>query len=197
VNRCARPYYLEALRIVDDGVATVAEVDRACVEHGGFPLGPFELMDLIGVDVSLAVTRSMWLQGFGEPRWRPSPTQTRLVAANRLGRKTGHGFYGPGGGWRTDSGSSSADAQLLVARIVAQLVNEAAFAVSEGVATLEVIDDAMMLGLNHPHGPSGWLAQLGGAKVIDTLDGLWAREHDPRYRIAPLLRRQFRSDTRP
>ncbi len=92
VNRCARPYYLEPLRIVADGDAAVADVDRACAA-AGFPLGPFALMDLIGVDVGLAVARTMWERGDHEPRWRPSPIQERMVAEGRLGRKAGRGFY--------------------------------------------------------------------------------------------------------
>ena len=101
VNRCARPFYAESLRMVEDGFAEPWEIDRVCVELGGFPLGPFELMDVVGVDVGLAVTKSMWEQSFGEPRWRPSPIQVAQVAAGRLGRKTGGGFYDDGDSWRS------------------------------------------------------------------------------------------------
>jgi 3-hydroxybutyryl-CoA dehydrogenase len=101
VNRCARPFYMESLRMVEDGFAEPWEIDRACVELGGFPLGPFELMDTVGVDISLAVTKSMWEQSYGEPRWRPSPIQVAQVAAGRLGRKTGGGFYDDGDSWRS------------------------------------------------------------------------------------------------
>ncbi len=105
VNRCARPFYMESLRMVEDGFAEPWEIDRACVELGGFPLGPFELMDTVGVDISLAVTKSMWEQSYGEPRWRPSPIQVAQVAAGRLGRKTGGGFYDDGDSWRSRPGS--------------------------------------------------------------------------------------------
>ncbi len=188
VNRCARPYYLEALRIVEDGVASIAEVDRACVEQGGFPLGPFELMDLIGIDVNLASTRSMYVQADGEPRWRPTPTQRAMVASGRLGRKSGHGFYESGGSWREQPGGDPGVGRVLVERIVAQLINEAAFATAEGVAAPELIDEAMMLGLNYPRGPGGWARELGERRVVAILDSLWEREHDPRYRVAPALR---------
>jgi 3-hydroxybutyryl-CoA dehydrogenase len=188
VNRCARPYYLEALRIVEDGVASIAEVDRACVEQGGFPLGPFELMDLIGIDVNLASTRSMYVQADGEPRWRPTPTQRAMVAAGRLGRKSGHGFYASGGSWHEEPEGDPAVRRVLVERIVAQLINEAAFAAAEGVAAPELIDEAMVLGLNHPRGPGGWARELGEQRVVAILDSLWEREHDPRYRVAPALR---------
>lgn len=189
VNRCARPYYLEALRIVEDGLASVADVDRACVQDGGFPLGPFELMDLIGLDVSLAVTRSMYEQSDGEPRWRPTPLQRAMVAAGRLGRKAGGGFYAPGRSWREQRAVDAGIARALLERIVAQLVNEAAFAAAEGVASPEAIDEAMVVGLNHPKGPGEWARSLGVGHVVAVLDALWEREHDPRYRVAPSLRR--------
>ncbi|MCW5851464.1 MAG: 3-hydroxybutyryl-CoA dehydrogenase [Anaerolineae bacterium] len=92
VNRVARPFYLEALRLLGDGVADVPTIDRL-VRSAGFRLGPFELLDLIGLDVNLAVTQSVYDATFGEPRFRPHPIQARLVAAGRLGRKTGGGFY--------------------------------------------------------------------------------------------------------
>ena len=203
VNRCARPYYLEALRIVEDGVASVPEVDRACVEQGGFPLGPFELMDLIGIDVSLAATRAMYVQADGEPRWRPSTLQRAMVASGRLGRKAGGGFYELGRSWRDEVGAPEAEAnptaagadavagrRALLERVVAQLVNEAAFALAEGIATADCIDQAMVIGLNHPCGPGEWSRRLGADRIVSILDALWDQEHDPRYRVAPLLRRQ-------
>lgn len=195
VNRCARPYYLESLRIVEDGVASAAEVDRSCVELGGFRMGPFELMDLIGIDVSLAATRAMYVQSDGEPRWRPSVLQRAMVAAGRLGRKSGGGFYDEGCGWRdamevTAAGRDSATGKLLLERVVAQLVNEAGFAIADGIATAQDIDDAMVVGLNHPCGPAEWTRRLGARRIVGILDALWEHEHDPRYRVAPLLRRQ-------
>ena len=93
VNRCNRPFNLEALRMVDEGLAVPEQVDRIVRLGGGFPMGPFELMDLVGLDVTLDVQRAFWEQSFGEPRWRPSATLARLVAAGRLGRKSGHGWY--------------------------------------------------------------------------------------------------------
>jgi 3-hydroxybutyryl-CoA dehydrogenase len=189
VNRCARPYYLEALRIVEDGVASIPAVDRACVEDGGFPLGPFELMDLIGIDVSLAVTQSMWEQSYGEPRWRPSPLQVRMARGGRLGRKTGGGFYADGATWSSEPPPSAEERGALLERIVAQLVNEAVFAQADGVASAPDIDRSMVIGLNHPRGPFAWAQRIGQARVVATLDALWEREHDARYRVAPALRR--------
>ncbi|MBF6619769.1 MAG: 3-hydroxyacyl-CoA dehydrogenase [Patulibacter sp.] len=207
VNRCARPYYLEALRILDGGEATVADVDRAC-QAAGFPLGPFALMDLIGVDVGLAVTRSMWERGGHEPRWRPSPIQERMVAEGRLGRKAGRGFYDyetsrPARPPRPDDREAAArsaaeraataiDDRLagrpvdpeagVLARILAQLVNEARFARAEGVAASEAIDDGMTLGLNHPVGPSRWQEWIGPARVDALLDRLAGPDGDAVYR---------------
>jgi 3-hydroxybutyryl-CoA dehydrogenase len=96
-NRVARPFYTEALRIVDEGLATPEVVDGIC-RAGGFRMGPFELMDLVGLDTGLAVAESFARQSLGEPRWKPSHTQRRLVAAGRLGRKTGRGFHSYGAG---------------------------------------------------------------------------------------------------
>jgi 3-hydroxybutyryl-CoA dehydrogenase len=189
VNRCARPFYAESLRMVEDGFAEPWEIDRACVELGGFPLGPFELMDVVGVDVGLAVTKSMWEQSFGEPRWRPSPIQVSQVAAGRLGRKSGGGFYTDGESWRERPAASPDHAATILDRIVANLVNEAAFALQAGIATPADLERAMVVGLNHPKGPEAWEQQWTRERIVEILDDLWATEHDPRYRVCPRLRR--------
>jgi 3-hydroxybutyryl-CoA dehydrogenase len=93
VNRCNRPFALEALRLVEQRIATPEQVDRICRMAGGFRMGPFELMDLVGIDVNFMIQRSFYEQSFGEPRWRPSPLAARAVAAGRLGRKSGEGWY--------------------------------------------------------------------------------------------------------
>src|SRR5262249_49882612 len=92
-NRCVRPFFLESLRMLGEGVASHEEIDRIVRLGGGLRMGPFELMDLIGIDVNFAVARAFWEQSFGEPRWRPPPLHARMVSAGRLGRKTGRGFY--------------------------------------------------------------------------------------------------------
>jgi 3-hydroxybutyryl-CoA dehydrogenase len=309
VNRCNRPFGLEALRLVQDGIAGVEAVDRICRLGGGFRMGPFELQDLVGIDVGLEVARSFHELSFGEPRWRPSPLSARMVAAGRLGRKTGRGWYAypreeaaepgapPAGGgegrtvvvagggpvadglraaaatagfdvgdrrgdaapWLVvdcagdargehvvrllaggsllglDPGGASAgfhvlgpldeaglielartagtdpeaaaraeaffsslgrhtawvgDAPgLVLGRIVAQLVNEACFAVAEGVGTADDVDDGMVLGLNHPRGPFAWAAATGAAQLLAVLDALHRELGEERYRAAPLLRR--------
>ena len=195
VNRCARPYYLESLRIVEEGLATPAAVDAAC-EAEGFPMGPFRLIDLIGVDVSLAVTRSMWERADREPRWRPSPIQARMFEAGRLGRKSGGGFYAedgtpaalPEGTVHEPADGRAASAERIVTRIAAQLVNEAWFALAAGVAAAEDVDPAMTGALRWPRGPLAWGSELGLDRVVALLDELAGPGGDERYRVAPELR---------
>jgi 3-hydroxybutyryl-CoA dehydrogenase len=191
VNRCNRPYSLEALRMLGERFATHAEIDAAMRDRGGYRMGPFELMDLIGVDVNLEVARSFYRQR-AEPRWEPHPIQEEMVAAGRLGRKAGHGFYEYEGGRRVDPDPvlehRAADPEAILVRIVAQLVNEANFAVEEGVARPSDIDTAMRLGLNHPRGPFEWRRELGAERVVEVLDELAEGLGEPeRYRVAPLL----------
>jgi 3-hydroxybutyryl-CoA dehydrogenase len=323
VNRCGRPFGGEGLRLLQERVAPVEQIDRVCRLGGGFRMGPFELMDLVGIDVGLEVAKSFDEQSFGEPRWRPNPLQARMVAAGRLGRKTGRGWYSyedgaahrpddpappePGGGsgrsvavdgssplareLRERARAAGFDARppdefggreepelvvdcsvpapvsdlglaaegvptavlcadrslaqrdmadacgfhllppldharlveltrlpttdaracelseeffracglvsewvgdgpgLVLGRIVCQLVNEAAFAVGEGVGSGSDVDAGLRLGLNHPRGPIEWGHRIGLAQVLATVDGLFDELGDPRYRAAPLLRR--------
>jgi len=93
VNRCNRPFGLEALRLLQERITDVETIDRICRMQGGFRMGPFELMDLVGVDVGFEISKSFYAQSFGEPRWRPSPIAARYVAAGLHGRKAGRGYY--------------------------------------------------------------------------------------------------------
>ena len=188
VNRCNRPFTLEALRIVQERIATPAEVDRA-VRRGGFRMGPFALMDLVGIDVGLDVARSFYAQSFGEPRWRPSPLAARLVAAGRLGRKSGRGWYEYPPGPERDDVAPVGDVaeEPVLERIVVQLVNEACFAHGEGVGSAADIDAGMVLGLNHPRGPLEWGDLLGPATVLERLRRLHDAYREERYRPAPAL----------
>jgi 3-hydroxybutyryl-CoA dehydrogenase len=319
VNRCGRPFGLEALRCLQEGMADVETIDRVVRLGGGFRMGPFELQDLVGIDVGFEVAKSFYELSFGEPRWRPSPISARMAASGRHGRKTGRGWYdyedGPhrpddpeplpvGGGdglvvvaggtviaeelfelaalagWdvappgasggevpylaldcgrddedpplegapqallcdraslaqlegdgpavgfhalppledarlveltRTPSTSGAAaeraehffatlgkhvvwvgDAPgLVLGRIVCQLVNEAAFALGEGVGSADDIDAGMTLGLNHPRGPLEWADEIGLDHVGAVLAGLLHETGEERYRLAPELRRRM------
>jgi len=318
VNRCNRPFGLEALRLLQEQIATVEQIDRICRLGAGFRMGPFELGDLVGIDVGFEVSKRFAELSFGEPRWRPSPLAALMVAAGRHGRKTGHGWYdyandpyrpadpdpparGGGGGLVVIAGESALAAELFAAateagwdarlpeeaegeipvlivdcgegdeelplqggpqailcaagslatldpggaaagfyalppfdaaslveltrgpntsaaaeraterffaslgkhsewvadapglvlgRIVCQLVNEAAFALGEGVGSADDIDAGMLLGLNHPHGPLRWADEIGLDHVLAVLDGLADEYREERYRAAPLLRRR-------
>jgi 3-hydroxybutyryl-CoA dehydrogenase len=199
VNRVARPFYLEALRILGEGAAGVGEIDAA-MRGIGFRMGPFELVDAIGLDVNLAVSQSVHEQSCFEPRYRPHPIQRTLVDAGRLGRKAGGGFYeygtdgaqqAPWPGLARRNGGPRPDqlgAEQIGARILAAIVNEAASAVADGVATPEAIDVAMRLGTNYPSGPLEWGERIGLAHVVHTLDALHASVPDGRYRVVPMLR---------
>jgi 3-hydroxybutyryl-CoA dehydrogenase len=320
VNRCGRPFGLEGLRLLQERIAGIEQIDRICRLGGGFRMGPFELMDLVGVDTGFEVSKSFYEQSFGEPRWRPSPITARMVAAGRHGRKSGRGYYdygsgqhrsddpdppAPGAGgeplviagdfvlaaklreaaavagyavakeqdpdaeppWlivdcrpdedeegrplqggpravlcaegslaaldaagtavgfhalpplehtrlveltrsSTTSEVAAERAQelfsvlgkhvewvgdapgLVLGRIVSQLVNEAAFALGEGVGSAEDIDAGMLLGLNYPHGPLHWADVIGLDHVLSVLDALQDHYREERYRAAPLLRAQ-------
>ena len=290
-NRCARPFTLEALRLAGERVAPIDQIDRIVRIGGGFRMGPFELMDLVGVDVNFEVAKSFWEQSFHEPRWQPHPIQARTVAAGRHGRKTGRGYYdysqGPhrpddvdppeeteapayadpirfdGDGFtainiadaaelappgplntlqfteerhpiepgrlvyfvalptlsdatvvelaRAPTTENSALAAagaafaamgkhvecvlecrpgLVLGRILAQIVNEAHFAVDQGVASAEDCDTAMRLGFNWPRGPFGWGSAIGLGRCAAILDALHRSLGEERYRVSPLLRRR-------
>jgi 3-hydroxybutyryl-CoA dehydrogenase len=320
VNRCNRPFSLEGLRLVSERVATLEQVDRVCRLGGGFRMGPFELMDLVGVDIGLDISRSFFAQSFGEPRWRPSPITVKTVAAGRYGRKSGRGYYeyaedrrhrpedeappAAGGGdgliviagetqlamelalaadaagWSVatpgqadglqapylildltggdepeaplqgapqaiclhagsltaldpggsaigfhalppldrsslveltagpDSSASARQAAehffatlgkhtewvsdapgLVLGRIVSQVINEAAFALGEGVGSPEDIDAGMVHGLNYPRGILAWADAIGLEHVLGILDALNLEYGEERYRAAPVLRR--------
>jgi 3-hydroxybutyryl-CoA dehydrogenase len=200
VNRVNRPFTLEPLRLLRSGVATIEVIDRALTE-AGFPMGPFALRDLIGIDINLAAARGHF-EAFGRaPRFRPSPIQEELVAAKRLGRKIGEGFYrydadggviGPALRFVAPSppqpGIESLEPEAIAERVILAIVNEAYRTMGDRVATADDIDRAMKLGANHPFGPFQWAQETGLAEVAAMLDGLSADDADAFRPALPLLR---------
>lgn len=317
VNRVSRPFLLEAQQLLGERVADAPMIDRVMRLGGGFRMGPFELSDLVGVDVGYDIAKSFYALGHGEPRWRPSGIPAQMIAAGRLGRKSGRGYYEypEGGTHRPDdpgpqmvetatgavdvigdtplarelrrlaeaagyevaaapevprtitidarlvtagrdvdlsrgpvavlcAGNSLAAAArgrdfagfhclpplgearaveitrgsgtteetitatrhffhaigkhvnevgdgpgLVLGRIVCQLINEASFALQEGVGSAEDIDKGVQLGLNYPRGLMAWRDAIGSAQIVSTLDALQREIGGDRYRAAPILRR--------
>ena len=197
VNRVARPFYGESLRILEEGVADVATIDWALRKVGGFRMGPFELMDLIGLDVNYAVTCSVFNAMYSDPRYRPSLIQRRLVDAGFLGRKTERGFYDYRDGVAAPEPIQDPElGRAIVDRILAMLVNEAVDAVFLNVATPGDIDLAMTKGVNYPKGLLAWGDEIGLDQILDRLIALQAEYGEDRYRPSPLLRRMVREGRR-
>jgi len=190
VNRVARPYYGEAIRLLEEGVADAATIDWALTELGGFRMGPFALMDFIGHDVNYRVTESVWTAFFYDPRYRPSLTQKRLLEAGYYGRKSGRGFYdyAPDASAPTPT-RDEALGHRIRHRVLAMLINEAADALYLRVATAADLEVAMTTGVNYPKGLLAWADELGLPHVLQTLDDLYHTYHEERYRASPLLRR--------
>lgn len=198
VNRIARPFYGEAQRMLSEGVADATTIDLA-LRRAGFPMGPFELADLVGQDVNLAVTESIWRQTGKDSRYAPTDWQRELVRAGRWGRKSAHGVYRYGADGRAldqDPDEEWADrlvgGELLtdpVARTITMIVNEAVDLVVRGEASAEDVDIAMRLGTHYPHGPFEWLAQWGAATIKENLATLDRTFPGGRYRPSPGLDR--------
>lgn len=190
VNRVARPYYGESLRMLEEGLADCATIDWAMRDLGGFRMGPFELMDFIGNDVNYAVTSSVFEGMFYDPRYRPSLTQRRLVESGRLGRKAKVGYYDYRDGAAPPA--PTADRMLgqrLLDRVLAMLINEAVDALYLRIASARDLEIAMTKGVNYPKGLLAWCDELGAATVVARLDALHAEYGEDRYRASPLLRR--------
>jgi 3-hydroxybutyryl-CoA dehydrogenase len=189
VNKVARPFYSEALRIYEEGIADFETIDWAMKELGGFRMGPFELMDFIGNDVNYAVTESVFTAFYFDPRYKPAFTQKRLSEAGWLGKKSGRGYYDYKEG--VEKSAPREDTPLgekIVSRILALLIDEAADAVMYGVASRDDLDTAMTKGVNYPKGLLAWADEIGIAEIVKRLDDLYAHYHDPRYRCSGLLR---------
>ena len=197
VNRIARPFYSESLRQLEEGIADAATIDWAMREIGGFRMGPFELMDLIGNDVNYAVTMSVFEAFFFDPRFRPALTQRRLVEAGRFGRKSGRGYYDYADGVaRPEPARDMELGRAIVDRTVAMLVNAAVDAVYLRVASPADIETAMLKGVNYPKGLLAWGDEIGPAAILSRLSALQAEYGEERYRASPWLRKLVR-DGRP
>lgn len=191
VNRVARPFYGEAIRILEEGVADVATIDWAMTELGGFRMGPFTLMDLIGNDINYAVTESVWTAFHYDTRYTPSFAQKRNVDAGWYGRKSGKGWYDHSENAEAPSPRKDKDlGQDILWRILVMLINEAADAVFWGVASAEDVDRAMRGGVNYPKGLLAWAEEVGLDRCVAALDAMQARYGEPRYRCSPLLRQR-------
>lgn len=190
VNRVARPFYSEGLRMYEEGFADAATIDWAMRELGGFKMGPFELMDLIGNDVNFAVTSSVFEGMFFDGRYRPANTQRRLVEAGLLGRKTKRGYYDyRDGAVMPEANKDIALGQRIVDRVLAMLVNQAVDAVHQQIALPADIELSMTKGVNYPKGLLAWGDAIGAQVVLDRLEALHAEYLEERYRPSPLLRK--------
>jgi len=193
VNRVARPFYGEALRMLEEGVADEATLDWAMTELGGFRMGPFTLMDYIGHDVNYAVTESVFQAFYYDDRYKPSFTQKRLAEAGFLGRKSGRGFYDyREGATKPQPQRNTELGNKILSRIRIMLINEAADALFLHIASRDDIDRAMTLGVNYPKGLLAWADELGIENCVAELDALFAEYHETRYRCSPLLRKMAR-----
>jgi 3-hydroxybutyryl-CoA dehydrogenase len=192
VNRVARPFYLEALRLVEAG-GKPGQIDAA-IRGAGFRMGPLQLADLIGNDVNLTVSESLFERYYYHPRFRPSYLQRSMVEGGLLGRKSGRGFYDYSAE-KTAEDNEIEPSEDVSLRVISCIVNEAFLALSEGVATAEDIDRAMKLGANYPKGPFEWVEEIGARSIVETLDSLRAANGDA-YLAAPALRERA-TGTRP
>ncbi|WP_055447870.1 3-hydroxyacyl-CoA dehydrogenase NAD-binding domain-containing protein [Lacinutrix mariniflava] len=190
VNRVARPFYGEALRIYEEGLADFATIDHSLKSLGHFRMGAFELMDFIGNDVNYTVTETVFTAFYFDPRYKPSFTQKRFSEAGYLGRKSGKGFYDYSkGAVKPEPTEDAALSQTIFDRVLVMLINEAADALFLNIASAEDIDIAMTKGVNYPKGLLAWADEKGIDWCVSKLDVLYNEYHEDRYRCSPLLRK--------
>lgn len=190
VNRVARPYYSEALRIYEEGIADMPTIDWALTILAGFKMGPFTLMDYIGHDVNYVVTETVFTSFYFDPRYKPAFAQKRLLEAGWLGRKSGRGFYNYAEG--VEMPKANEDVVLgkkIVDRVLAILINEAIDAVHWNIASAEDIELSMTKGVNYPKGLLHWCDEIGADTLLANLDALYDTYHEDRYRASVLLRK--------
>ena len=193
VNRVARPFYGEAIRIYEEGIADFATIDWTMREMGGFRMGPFELMDYIGNDINYTVTETVFSSFYFDSRYKPSFTQKRMMEAGYLGKKSGRGYYD----YSKAMPKANEDRDLgktILWRVLAMLINEAADALFLKIASRDDIDLAMTKGVNYPKGLLAWADEIGIKNVLSQLEGLQAEYAEDRYRPSPLLKRMVKEN---
>jgi 3-hydroxybutyryl-CoA dehydrogenase len=189
VNRLARSFYGESIKIYEEGMADMPTIDWALKTYGGFRMGPFELMDLIGNDVNYTVTETVWTQMYFDSRYRPSLTQKKMVESKRFGRKSGRGYYNYAeGAVNTAPVEDHELGKKIFDRVIAMLINEAVDALYLRIATREELDLAMTKGVNYPKGLLAWCDEIGPKEVLRRMDELFDRFRDDRYRASVGLR---------
>ena len=194
VNKVARPFYSEALRIYEEGIADFATIDWAITELGGFRMGPFTLMDFIGNDVNYVVTETVFASFYYDPRYKPAFTQKRLSEAGYHGRKAGRGYYDYSeDAVKPEPNKDTQLGQYIVDRIITMLINEAADTLHLNIANREDIDTAMTKGVNYPKGLLRWADELGIDTCVNRIDALYEEYHEDRYRCSPILRRMAKT----
>ncbi len=195
VNRVARSYYGESIRIYEEGMADFATIDWAMKTFGGFKMGPFELMDFIGNDINYKVTESVWTQFFYEPRFKPSLTQKRLYEAKLFGRKSGRGYYNYAVGIAMPEPNKNEElGKYIFNRVISMLINEAIDSYYLKLASKEDLDLAMTKGVNYPKGLLKWADEIGLQNVYNTLDVLYELYNEERYRPSILMKMMLKDN---
>jgi len=196
VNRVARPFYNEALKIYEEGIADFATIDWAMKEFGGFRMGPFELMDYIGNDINYSATKAVYDGTNHDSRYKPSSIQKELVDEGFLGRKSGRGYFDySNNASEPEPNKDDVIGNQIFIRILAMLINAAADALNNEIATRDDIDIAMTTGVNYPRGLLKWADEIGIEKVLKLLQVLQSNSNDNRYQPSPLLIKMSQDNT--
>ena len=196
VNRVARPFYSEALKIYEEGLADFATIDWAMKEFGGFRMGPFELMDYIGNDVNYSATKAVYDGTNHDPRYKPSPIQKKLMDEGLLGKKSGKGYFDYSeNAVSPEPNKNEKLGKKIFNRILTMLINAAVDALNGAIATRDDIDTAMTTGVNYPKGLLKWADEIGIENVLKQLQGLQSNSNDNRYQPSPILIKMSQDNT--
>jgi len=196
VNRVARPYYGEALRIYEEGIADFATIDWAMKEFGGFRMGPFELMDYIGNDINYSATQAVYDGTNHDPRYKPSITQKRMMDEGLLGRKSGRGYFDYSeSAVNPEPNKDEKLGKKIFIRILTMLINAAADALNGAIANRDDIDTAMTTGVNYPKGLLKWADDIGLKAPLSQLKDFHTQYGDDRYIASPLLEKMVISNS--